>query len=211
MRNAFSGGPICSVPGASREPVLQPALPIERRWNRVAGNPEWHRSGARGPDARSSPPARRGVGAAAVRPLSRARGARAHDRAGPTGPACPEETFVVADLTTAEGCAAVRAGRRGTCSAEWTSSSTCWAARRRRRAGSPHSTRPSGTRSSISTCSPPCGWTGRCCRAMLAQRLRRHHPRDVDPGSPSACRSPRRPTRRRRRRSPPTARASRRK
>ena len=169
MRNAFSGGPICSVPGASREPVLQPALPIERRWNRVAGNPEWHRSGARRPGVRLSRPGSRGIGAAVVRPLSRAWGKGAHDGAGPTGPSYPKETFVIADLTTVEGCATVRAGRRGTCSAVWTSSCTCLAARRRRRVVSPLLMRPSGTRSCISICSPPCGWIGLCCRGMLAQ------------------------------------------
>jgi hypothetical protein len=93
---------------------------------------------------------------------------------------------------------------------EWMSSSMCWAVLRRRRAASPPSTIPRGTRSSTSICSPPCGWIGHSCRGCSPRaRVSSFTSHRSRIGFP--CRSPRARMRRRKRRSLLTARVFRRK
>lgn len=95
------------------------------------------------------PSGTRGAGAATVA-LFRELGASVLTTARSKPDDLPEEMFVAADLTTAEGCATLADAVRDRMGGS-TSSSTCSVARPRRRAGSPCSAKNSGRRSSTST------------------------------------------------------------
>ena len=100
----------------------------------------------------------RGAGAATVS-LFEELGARVLTTARTKPDMLAASQFVAADLTRSEGCALL-AKACASAWAAWTSSSICWAARRRLPADLPRSMMRNGTRNSISTSCRRCASIG---------------------------------------------------